>query len=223
MNVNHWVKDVVRDPNLHSKRNVLDRAGAMNGGGGPKKDFYLGTASKSIEVDHVFECQLLSHCIAASEDVTTFLKRQATMTSSKLSEQPIVIQNFLQPVYDAQNGQKNHHIVEEPFNLRLMDKSLNIYKGKAYTSFLKDTRAGRIRPTMQESLLSCKSYADREDREAICGKILSELGSVHSEYESYIDAIEDSYGAQADTVSKHRAKYVSIKSEINELYDQMGV
>jgi len=218
MNVQRWLKDLVRDDNLSSKDDVRAKiTGAY--GGEEDSDYYLRTPSSKIEVDHVFECQLLAKSLFSAEEVKRFITRNGTTTATTIGGQPVVVQNFLRPIYDAQNGQKGKHIVDEPFNLRLLDKQLNIYKGKAYSAFLKSMDSG-VKPAMQDSLLECSVLA-RADREEVCGRILSDLSSVQGMYDAHLDSIGDAYGAS--TVGQHASKYDEIRAEINNLYAAMDL
>ena len=80
-------------------------------------DYYLRRKANHIEVDNVFECQLLAHCIESENSVLRFLKKEGITTSSTVGGQSVAVKNFLQPIYDGQIGQSRGHVVDDPFNL----------------------------------------------------------------------------------------------------------
>ena len=99
LNTHQWVQDLIRDKNLSSKVGIKDTI-AESTGVKSTHDYYLRRKANHIEVDHVFECQLLAHCIESESSVLRFLKKEGITTSSTVGGQSVAVKNFLQPIYD---------------------------------------------------------------------------------------------------------------------------
>ena len=92
------------------------------------------------EVDHTFECQMLAHAIFQTSDYHPILKQLDINTSStSFKKQPSVVEGALKKLKNIQN------CVDDPtlFNLKMLNKSLNITKGSVIKQWLND----RLTPT----------------------------------------------------------------------------
>lgn len=127
------VNYLIRDPNISKRHDIVDQY---------KPEFrdrnhryFLRNTEQECttkaHVDHILECQFLSHCIMQTECLHPVIKN--IEISSCMGKQLSVVQNVLKPLYKIHNGQDQ---IASYFNLQLMDGNLNILKGEAVTDFI---------------------------------------------------------------------------------------
>lgn len=127
------VKELIRDSNISKRHDNVDEykpeIRILN------HRYFLRNAQQECRekahVDHILECQFLSHCIMQTECLHPVMKNVEVGTC--MSKQLEVVQNVLKPLYKVHNGQDD---MASYFNLHLMDANLNILKGEAVTDFI---------------------------------------------------------------------------------------
>ena len=127
------VRELVRDSNISKRHDCVDKykpeIRSKN-----HRYFLRNNLQESREeahVDHILECQFLSHIIMQTECLLPVMKN--VEVGSCMKKQPYTVQNVLKPLYRIHNGQDE---IASYFNLQLMDGNLNILKGLAVTEFL---------------------------------------------------------------------------------------
>ena len=131
------ITELVRSSNLVNRRNAVEAYRARY----PTVNHFLQVSVDApesgmnqlaaIEVDHIFECQLLSHCIMQTKCLHKFIRK--VMTGETMINQPYNVQNMLKPLKQLHNGLNTE---ASCLNLQLMDANLNNLKGKAITDFI---------------------------------------------------------------------------------------
>jgi hypothetical protein len=127
------VKELIRDSNISKRHDFVDKY-KPEFRDRNRRYFLRNTEQEcrtKAHVDHILECQFLSHCIMQTECLHPVVRD--IEISSCMSKQLSVVQNVLKPLYKIHNGQDQ---IASYFNLQLMDGNLNILKGEAVTDFI---------------------------------------------------------------------------------------
>jgi hypothetical protein len=127
------VKELIRDSNISKRHDFVDKY-KPEFRDRNRRYFLRNTEQEcrtKAHVDHILECQFLSHCIMQTECLHPVIRD--IEISSCMSKQLSVVQNVLKPLYKIHNGQDQ---TASYFNLQLMDGNLNILKGEAVTDFI---------------------------------------------------------------------------------------
>lgn len=146
-----------------------------------------------IEVDHTFECQLLAFSMLNAKScvktggVLSNLDLAATRT-----RQPVVVRQFLDPIFVVHNDELALKNGEDCLNLRLLDEELNKMKGQAVKGWVKAANKG---PNHEVDSLGrlLESAFDRSEAVTRGG---DDLGHLVRSFERELKDLEDTY-AQA--------------------------
>jgi hypothetical protein len=149
------------------------------------------TNRQSMHVDHTFECQQLAHCIVQTEafhesNAILLSTVDINVQSDVLSRQPIVVKNFLTPLYSVQNCSGDPTL----FNLRLLDDSLNETKGQVVKSFISsrydDATHNREKYGLRSYFRECAAVKDgrfsKEDADDLASIISKDMSSISDIY-----------------------------------------
>jgi hypothetical protein len=144
-----------------------------------------------IHVDHTLECQQLAHCIVQTE---AFHENNGILLSSVdinvgsdvLSKQPVVVRNFLAPLYSVQNCSEDPTL----FNLRLLDDSLNESKGQIVKNFIssryntlsKIEHVSGFRSGFRECAAVKDGRISREDADVLANILSKEMVQISDTY-----------------------------------------
>jgi hypothetical protein len=134
--VEEWLKVKIRKQGNDQVKNMI----AIEQGIPVNYDHYLRRAvlqaelNATIEVDHTFECQLINYCIMQTKELRSILNQVNTDVSRKNKFQPSTVRDLINPIFYVHNGSNQGKA--GLFNLRNMEKNLNLMKGKAFTDFL---------------------------------------------------------------------------------------
>ena len=175
----------------------------------------LDANGKKLQVDHTWEVQLLSHCVAQTPAFFPVLAQVDCNTSStSLSGQPFAVQNALLPLYNTQNGGRDFAC----FNLRALTQEINVKKGAIYKSLLVeeaarggDFRCGdfRVHAKLCRSLeASAACGSDPELAGRVADALLSELRATADIYMDRLQA-----GLPPGPLTAHTAGAVSKASQ----------
>jgi len=144
----------------------------------------LSKTHQTLHVDHTFECQQLAHCTVQTE---AFHEENAILLSSidinigsdVLSRQPMVVRNFLSPLYKVQNCVGDQTL----FNLRLLDDSLNETKGQTVKNFIQSRyNSKKDHVGLRSGFRECAAVKDgritREDADELATKLSKEMARI---------------------------------------------
>jgi hypothetical protein len=127
------VKELIRDSNISKRHDFVDKYQPEIRN--KNHHYFLRNTEQECRtkahVDHILECQFLSHCIMQTECLHPVIKNVEIATC--MNKQLTVVQNVFKPLYKIHNGQDQ---IASYFNLQLMDGNLNILKGEAVTDFI---------------------------------------------------------------------------------------
>jgi hypothetical protein len=141
---------LVRDGNLSTKYREFEGVERRN-------DYYLRNtterslsqsaqerdeAGKKLEVDHTYECQLLAFSILNAKSCTKTggVLGQIDLSATR-TNQPITVQNFLNPIFAVHNDETalkkgSGDAIEDCLNLRLLNSFVNKVKGSVVKKWI---------------------------------------------------------------------------------------
>ena len=182
-NLRSTLGDLIRDTNISIRYDAVQEYKPET----RKHNYFLRSADEDrrekAHVDHICECQFLSHCIMQTECLHPVIKNIQLGTC--MSKQMPIVQNMLKPLYKIHNGQ---HTVASYFNLQLMDGDLNILKGKAVTQFIK-----RQQSTLPGSRGGAVDFASYFKNSQLVTDGIRDADTLAGEEEKMMKAVEDPY------------------------------
>ena len=175
---------------------------------------------QQIEVDHVFECQLISHCMMQTKELRSVLGQ--VDVNFPRGGQDGVVQNLIDPIYNVHNWSDQGK--DDVFNLRFMEKNLNILKGSAFTDFLrrqKSTLPGeKGGPIDFESAFANASVVRERGiitAEAIASKVETAVKDIECPYIWHLKQRLNSNVSVRD----HEVRMEALGETINQVFDRM--
>lgn len=154
------------------------------------------------EIEHIFECQAAAHLLEVSEDKYVNQIRQQLGPGS-LSSQPIVVRQFMEPIYNIHN---------DDFNLTLALHSPNMKKKQAFSEVL--ARRPDFPGLMTRLVELYQNDPDTEHDASQSAKNTCKL--VKTASSEYQGQLQDVGGSKA-------AVYESIADDLAELLERMEI
>jgi len=179
-------------------------------------------------VDHTLECQILGHAIVQTEAFSDGGWLQAVdLDASRTAQQSKVVISGLEHLFRIQN------CVEDPtlFNLRLMDKSLNITKGGVIKNWLDGRYAGGeasfltgLRAGFRKSTAVRSHLISEEEGDDLAVTLHSALSRVESPYLERLEAAGECPHSLASNLNERRAhkdRFSGLRDTIHSLIDEL--
>ncbi len=223
------LSDLVRDHGARLRRDEL-RA-ALGEGAYYTRARALSKAAPAeghLEVDHVFECQMLGHAIVQTEAFHELGWLQAVDLSSARTHQPSgVVRSGLEALYNAQNCVDDASF----FNLRLMDKSLNVTKGNVVKEWLAGRYAGGeaarltgLRAGFRQSSAVRSALISPEEGDDLAAALHAAFTRVEGPYLERLEAARERVPATAATLAErtaHDRRYAGLCETVSLLLDEL--
>mmetsp|Transcript_12261 Transcript_12261/g.14804 ORF Transcript_12261/g.14804 Transcript_12261/m.14804 type:complete len:253 (+) Transcript_12261:55-813(+) len=212
------VKDIIRDGNISKKKDLVQTKQKCN------HDYYLRDRPPSgkLEVDHTFECQLLTLSLINTKDVHQILA--AINVNNSRTNQLDVVQNFMTPIYQI------HNDTESSLNLKLLDEQLNILKGKAVTNWIKDAKKGanneesyarHLESIFTKSKVESVSKLGAKGCGTLANKFVKELSSIEQPYTSSVE--NANINANVQDKKKARTQFESVAEEVKAIFEALDI
>ena len=180
------------------------------------------------EVDHTFECQMLAHAIFQTPEYHPILKQLDINTSShSLKRQPFVVQGALETLKNIQN------CVDDPtlFNLRMLNKSLNITKGAVIKRWLNDRvvsngshlQKADLQEAYRKSTSVQNGIIDVDEADELAVILAKDLTVAEKTYVHRLDKAEEMVGMTSTTVTDKRVqknRLIELKETISGLQEE---
>ena len=180
------------------------------------------------EVDHTFECQMLAHAIFQTPTYHPVLTQMdISTTSHNLKKQPFVVQGALEPLKSIQN------CVDDPtlFNLRMMNKSLNITKGAVIKRWLDDRvkhsgahlQEADLRNAYHKSASVQNGIIDIDEADRLARVLAKDLVIAEEAYVDRLGQAEEKVGVSSARVTDKRVqkdRLVELKETISGLQEE---
>lgn len=187
------ITDLVRGGSLGNRRKLVEEHRAQN----PVLNHFLKASANAPEpeIDHIFECQLLSHCIMQTKCLHPRVREVKVKAS--MSNQLYEVQNLLKPLQKLHNGLNT---AASCFNLQLMDKNLKILKGAAITDFIRRQLSGEGGPVNFRSYLKgvqLENYG--VDVNTLAAEMARSIRDVREPYIGYLHTLH--LGGKSDAVT----------------------
>ena len=238
--VHSCVNQLIRNHNVALKRGEVARNQSLLLGFGiadslpATHDYYLRArppADLPVDVDHVFEGQLLTFCILQEDSFTmTQILGQLNVNDDagkfkSLGYHPAQPRALIRPVYDVHN---------DLFNLRTLDSSVSRSKGQFFKSFVSDlrSRSGKIdygnghgliaqleRHFEKTRLTNNDFAAGWDELDGLAKSIGSEICATH---DTYVDAIRK-LGANNQNSRELGTCFEGVADNIVHLFDVMNL
>ena len=180
------------------------------------------------EVDHTFECQMAAHVILQTREFHPMLRQldlSGTSAADNLRSQPQVVQNALHDIKGIQNCTND----ETLFNLKLLNKSLNITKGHAIHRWL-DSRShateakhlGRVelRDAYRRSAACTRGEIDHDEADELAARLSRHLFDAEETYKQRLKVLEESAGNANKEQRDLGARFRALQSTISDLQDE---
>ena len=225
------LSDMLRDFNSRGKKAELRQAlgeGAYYTRARAHKPEHTPTEHAHMEVDHTFECQMLAHAIVQTEAFHEGGWLQAVELHLPRTQQPSgAVRSGLEGLYGVQN------CVDDPtfFNLRLLDKSLNITKGGVVRNWLEGRYAGGdsraltgLRAGFRQSTAVRGRVITVEEGDELAGALQRAMAAVEAPYLDRLAALQERPPATAATLSEraaHSSRYGGLIETVQLLMDEL--
>jgi hypothetical protein len=181
-----------------------------------------------VEVDHVFECQMLGHAIVQSEAFHELGWLQAVDLTLPRTHQPSgLVRSGLEGLFAVQNCTADASF----FNLRLLDKSLNITKGGVVRNWLEGRYAGGeaagltgLRAGFRQSSAVRAGVITAEEGDELAAALRAAMGAVEAPYLDRLEALREAPPATAATLSErtaHSNRLAGLMESVQLLLDEL--
>ena len=180
------------------------------------------------EVDHTFECQMAAHVILQTREFHPLLRQldlSGSSAADNLRSQPQVVQNALHDIKGIQNCTNDDTL----FNLRLLNKSLNITKGHAIHRWL-DSRShageakhlGRVelRDAYRRSAACTRHEIDHDEADELAARLSRHLVDAEDTYKQRLKVLEENAGRANKEQRDLGARLRALQSTISDLQDE---
>jgi hypothetical protein len=195
------------------------------------KPRHTPTDHNHLEMDHVLECQMLGHAIVQTEAFHEGGWLQAVELHNSRTQQPSgVVKSTLEGLYGVQNccGAEDDGTF---FNLRLLDKSLNITKGGVVKNWLDGRYAGGeaaaltgLRAGFRQSTAVRANVISVEEGEELAAALRAAMAGVEAPYLQRLEGLQERPPATAATLSErtaHANRYAGLMETIQLLMDEL--
>ena len=187
-----------------------------------------GEHGAHVEVDHVFECQMLGHAIVQSEAFHELGWLQAVDLTLPRTHQPSgLVRSGLEGLFAVQNCTGDGSF----FNLRLLDKSLNITKGGVVRNWLEGRYAGGeaagltgLRAGFRQSSAVRAGVITGEEGDELAAALRAAMGAVEAPYLDRLEALRQAPPATAATLSErtaHSNRLAGLMESVQLLLDEL--
>lgn len=201
---------------------------SASGGGGVEGDVEVGAGEHLLEVDHTLECQILAHAIVQTSAFSEGGWLGAVdLQASRTHQQSHVVCAGLEPLFRIQNCVEDASL----FNLRLMDKSLNVTKGGVIRNWLEGRYAGGeasvltgLRAGFRKSTAVRSGLISQEEGDDLAANLHAALARVEAPYLERLEAAKDmphSFAASLGERRAHGERFQGLCDTLHSLIDEL--
>lgn len=215
---------LVREDSISMRRDeVIEKHGGHSYNLRPRKST---VSYHPDEVDHTFECQMLAHAIFQTPEYHPILRQLDINTSShSFKEQTIVVKGALERLKEIQNCVGDVTL----FNLKMLNKSINITKGSVIKRWLNDrvaSRKSQLQKALQDGFRKStsvqKGIIDTDEADELAAVLTQDLILVEGIYVERLDVAAEMVGSSATITDKRKQKkrLVGLQDTITALQEE---